>query len=388
MARKSTNSDRRTVRWLIAGLLSIVLSLRIDAAAAIETPAAQAFIIDAMTGVVLLEKNADARMPPASMSKIMTVYMVFEQLRDSYLALDDTFSVSEKAWRKGGSKMFVEVDTRVSVEDLLRGIIVQSGNDASIVVAEGLAGSEESFAREMTRRARELGLLDSQFVNSTGWPDPEHHMTARDLAKLAKLTVDNFPEFYKLYAETEFSYNGISQGNRNPLLYKNIAADGLKTGHTNASGYGLTASASRNGRRLILVINGLQGTKQRSREAERLIEWGFREFNNYTLFSAGETVEEGQIWLGQSQTVPLIIESDLVVTLPVRSRNDLRVSAVFEEPIPAPIQKGAEIAKLVVAAPGIPTRELPLVAGADVDRLGTFARMFTAIKYLLWGAPE
>ena len=388
MARKSTNSDRRTVRWLIAGLLSIVLSLRIDAAAAIETPAAQAFIIDAMTGVVLLEKNADARMPPASMSKIMTIYMVFEQLRDGYLALDDTFSVSEKAWRKGGSKMFVEVDTRVSVEDLLRGIIVQSGNDASIVVAEGLAGSEELFAREMTRRARELGLLDSQFVNSTGWPDPEHHMTARDLAKLAKLTVDNFPEFYKLYAETEFSYNGISQGNRNPLLYKNIAADGLKTGHTNASGYGLTASASRNGRRLILVINGLQGTKQRSREAERLIEWGFREFNNYTLFSAGETVEEGQIWLGQSQTVPLIIESDLVVTLPVRSRKDLRVSAVFEEPIPAPIQKGAEIAKLVVAAPGIPTRELPLVAGADVDRLGTFARMFTAIKYLLWGAPE
>ena len=272
---------------------------------AIETSAKQAILIDNATGAVLFEKDADMLMEPSSMSKIMTIYMIFERLADGSLKLDDTLPVSEKAWRKGGSKMFVKVGDRVSVEDLLRGIIIQSGNDATIVIAEGLAGDEKSFAAEMTDRARELGLESSMFTNASGWPDEDHRVTARDMALLAKLTIENFPQYYGYYAELEFIYNGIRQGNRNPLLYKNMGADGLKTGHTVNAGYGLTASAIRDGRRLILVINGLGSASGRSREAERLIEFGFREFSNYALFEAGEAIGEADVWLGDAATGPV-----------------------------------------------------------------------------------
>ena len=243
-------------------------------AQALETRAREAFLIDVTTGTVLLEKDADVSMPPASMSKIMTAYLVFGALKEGRISLDDKLPVSEKAWRKGGSKMFVEVGSEVSVEDLLRGVIVQSGNDACIVLAEALAGSEEAFAEQMTRKAREIGMEGSTFTNSTGWPDPNHRMTARDLAILAERMVQDFPDFYHYYSEREFTYNGIRQGNRNPLLYKNLGADGLKTGHTEEAGYGLTASAERDGRRLVLVINGLESIKARSEEAERLIASG------------------------------------------------------------------------------------------------------------------
>jgi D-alanyl-D-alanine carboxypeptidase (penicillin-binding protein 5/6) len=382
-ANKGFTMGRRYLMVLGAALL--LSGAGLGAAWGIETTAPNAFLIDADTGVVLLDKNADALMPPASMSKIMTVYMILERLRDGRLSLDDTFPVSEKAWRKGGSKMFVELGGRITVEDLLRGIIVQSGNDACIVVAEGLSGSEERFAEEMTAKAREIGLENSTFKNATGWPDEGHVMTARDLATLAALTIERFPEFYHFYSELDFTYSDIKQGNRNPLLYRDMGADGLKTGHTKASGYGLTSSVPRNGRRLILVVNGLDSAKARSNESERLLEWGFREFDNYALFRAGEMVDVARVWLGEAADVPLVIETDLILTLPRTSRPDMRVSITYEGPIPAPIEKGDRIATLVVSATDAETLKIPLVAGASVDQLGSFGRMSAAFEHLVWG---
>ncbi len=359
-------------------------------ALAIETLAEQAFLIDTATGEVLFEKNADTPMTPASMSKMMTVYMIFDRLKDGSLSLDDTFPISENAWRKGGAKsggstMFLIPGKRARVEDLIRGIIVQSGNDASIVVAEGLASSEQAFAEEMTQRSKELGLKDSVFKNATGWPDPEHMTTARDLAILARRTIEDFPEYYRYYAEKEFTYNNIRQINRNPLLYKEIAVDGLKTGHTRDSGYGLAASATKGNRRLILVVNGLRTKRDRSREPERLLTWGFREFNNYHLFSAGEEVTKADVWLGENPMVPLVIEKDMLVTLPRKARRGMKVMVNFDNPIPAPIAKGDPVAELVVTAPGREPIRVPLRAGAEVDRLGLLGRLGTALKAIIWG---
>jgi len=367
----------------LAGLFVIAVS---GAALALETPAKQVILIDDVTGRVLFEKNADELMPPSSMSKIMTIYMVFERLDEGSLKLDDTLPVSEKAWRKGGSKMFVELGSRIAVEDLLRGIIIQSGNDATIVVAEGLAGEEDLFAAEMTERAHSIGLDSSTFRNASGWPDPDHMVTARDLALLAHMTILNFPQYYSYYSELEFTYNGIRQGNRNPLLYKKIGADGLKSGHTEAAGYGLTGSTIRDGRRLILVINGLESAGQRSREAERLIEYGYREFTNYALFEAGETVADAEIWLGDKATVPLVLDESLVTTLGRKARRKMEVKVVYDGPIPAPIVSGTPIARLVLTAPDTETIELPLVAGADVKKLGPISRIGSAIRYLIFGA--
>jgi len=359
-------------------------------ALAIETIAEQAFLIDMTTGEVLFEKNADQPMAPASMSKMMTAYMIFERLRDGSLTLEDTFTVSENAWRKGGAKsggstMFLEPGKRVKLEDLLRGIIVQSGNDACIVVAEALASSEAAFAEKMTVRAKELGLQNTVFKNATGWPDPEHLTTAQDLALLAKRTITDFAEYYHYYAEKEFTYNTIRQINRNPLLYKNIDADGLKTGHTVESEYGLTASATNGDRRLILVVNGLATKKDRSREPERLLNWGFRDFNNYRLFSAGEEVTEADVWLGKEDKVPLVIEREMLLTIARNARHKMKVTVTFENPIPAPIAKGDPVAKLVLTVPGRDKLEVPLQAGAAVERLGLFGRLGTALKAILWG---
>jgi len=361
-----------------------------SAAWAIETIAKQAYLMDMATGEVLFEKNGETPMPPASMSKMMTVYMLFERLRDGSLSMDDTFLVSEDAWRRGGAKsggstMFLEPGKKVRVEDLIRGIIIQSGNDACIVVAEGLASSELAFAEEMTARGKEIGLKNSVFKNATGWPDPEHRTTARDLAMLAKRTINDFPKFYHFYSEKEFTYNTIRQINRNPLLYRNINSDGLKTGHTEESGYGLTASATKGDRRLILVVNGLPTKKDRSREPDRLLSWGFREFNNYKLFSAGEEVTKADVWLGEEATVALVIEKEMLLTLPRKARRKMKVSIKFENPVPAPIAKGQEIAKLVMTAPGREPVEVPLLAAAEVKRLGLMGRLGTALKAIVLG---
>ena len=268
----------------VVRLLSSVLALvafgvlASQPARAYETSAGQAILVDANTGTVLFEKNADEITFPSSMTKLMTIYLVFAHLADGSLHLDDELPVSEKAWRMQGSKMFVEVGTSVRVEDLLRGVVVQSGNDATVVLAEGLAGSEEAFAVEMTEMAQELGMTNSVFRNASGWPDPDHVSSARDLAILAQRTIEDFPQYYHYYAEEVFVWHDIEQHNRNPLLYNTPGADGLKTGHTEAAGYGLTASAERDGRRLILVVNGLASTQERASEGQRLIEYGFREF--------------------------------------------------------------------------------------------------------------
>ena len=376
-----------TPGWRLGSLAPAALFLYLVAApaAALETIAKQAILMDAQTGTVLLEKNADDTMPPSSMSKLMTVYMVFERLKNGSLTLDDKLPVSKKAWRKGGSKMYVLVGKSVRVEDLLRGIIVQSGNDATIVVAEGLSGTEEAFATEMTKRGQKIGLKNSVFRNASGWPEEGHYMTARDIALLSKRTIDDFPDYYHYYAETSFTFSGIRQGNRNPLIYRNMGADGLKTGHTEAGGFGLAASVIRDGRRLILVVNGIENAQSRANESQRLIEWGFREFANFALFRAGETVDEANVWLGTEAKVPLILEQDLVLTLPKRARRTAKVKVVYTAPIPAPITDGAEIAKLVITAPGLDDLVVPLMAGAEVRRLGFLGRISAAIQYLLWG---
>ena len=366
--------------------------LATPAAATIETQAREAIVVDISTGSVLFEHDADQQMPTASMSKIMTMYLVFEALADGQLSLDDMVPVSERAWRMGGSRMFVEVGTMVRVEDLVRGVIVQSGNDASVVLAEAVAGSEEEFARRMNERAAELGMTNSNFVNATGWPHPSHYSTARDLATLAYHLIQDFPQYYHFYAEMEFQYgvdlNGNPmdpQQNRNPLLYRVDGADGLKTGHTEEAGYGLTGSAVRDGRRLIMVINGLPSVQARSEEAVRLIEWGFRAFETVPLFEAEAEIERAEVWMGTVGDVPLVVEEDLVITLARGVRDDLRVVARLEEPVPAPITTGDRIATLVISAPNMPDREVPLVAGGDVERLGFVGRVVGALGHYTLG---
>lgn len=383
--------NRIRLSILAAATLS-VLSF-VQPASALETPASHVYLVDTSTGTVLMNKNGEQLMAPASMSKLMTLYMVFERLQDGRLSLDDKFYVSENAWRKGGAKtggstMFLEPSMRVRVEDLIRGIIVQSGNDACIVVAEALSSSEDAFAAEMTDKARELGLMDSTFKNATGWPNPEHRVSARDLAKLAQLTITQFPEYYHYYSETKFVFNGIKQNNRNPLIYKDMGADGLKTGHTQESGYGLAASAVRKDRRLVLVVNGLPSKKLRSTESERLIEWGFREFGNYEMFKAGDVVTDANVWLGQKPSVSLIIENDLTLTLPKRARRKMKVKASFEGPLPAPIAKGQRLGTLTITAPDVDTMEIPLLAGDDVTQLGLVGRLGAALDYILWGSSQ
>lgn len=360
----------------------------------IETSAKQAIIVDYNTGTVLMEKNADQLMVPSSMSKLMTAYLVFEKLKEGSWKMTDQLPVSETAWKRhyksGGSLMFLPVNSTASVEDLIHGVIIQSGNDACSVLAEAHSGSEEAFAEEATRRARQMGMANTSFRNASGLPEPDHLTTARDLSILARRLITDFPEFYPIYSKRDFIYNNIKQGNRNPLLYSVSGADGLKTGHTEAAGYGLVGTVKRGERRVIMVINGIEGQgakglKNRAEESQRLIEWAFREFENYALFKPGDQVAEADVWLGEAATVPLVAGSKLEATLPRRARRDMKVTAVYDGPIAAPIKKGQPVGKLVVTAPDVAPMELPLVAGADVAQLGFMGRISAALKHILWG---
>ena len=351
----------------------------------IDTQAAFAYIVDASTGAVLLDKNATQRMFPSSMTKLMTVYVVFEKLSKGELKMDDTLMVSENAWRKGGSKMFVDLNSRVRIEDLLRGAIISSGNDACIVLAEGIGGSEEKFAELMTVKARAIGMTDTNYRNATGWPAEDHYSTAKDLALLARRTIEDFPQFYPMYAEREFRYGGIPQPNRNPLLSRSSGTDGLKTGHTEASGYGLTASSIRQGRRIIMVVNGLPTMRARAVESERLTDWAFREFENYTLIKADEVMERADVWLGEAKQVALTASAPLQITLPRRVRKDMKVTLSYKSPLAAPIAKGDVVAKLIVTAPSVDPVELPLIAGADVARLTGIGRIREVAMLKIFG---
>ena len=352
----------------------------------VDTLARHAILVDADTGAVLLEKAADERMPPASMSKLMTMYVVFDRIREGALRLDEELPVSERAFRMGGSRMFLALGSRVSVENLARGVIIQSGNDACVVLAEAIAGSEERFAELMNEVGRRIGLRESTFRNASGWPHPEHRMTARDLSLLARRLIQDFPEFYRLYSERSFRWNTIEQPNRNPLLGRVPGADGLKTGFTEEAGFGLTASVLRDGRRLILVVTGLPSMRARAEESERLIEWGFREFENVTLFRAADTVEEAPVWLGERPTVPLVGGRNLVLTLPRSWRDRLLVRVAYQTPLPAPVLRGQEVGELLVGGQGVPPMRLPLYAGADVARLGVLQRIPPVLHRTLFGA--
>ena len=352
----------------------------------VDVLARQALVVDFETGATLLEKNADDRMPPSSMSKLMTMYVVFDRLKQGRLQLDQMLPVSERAWRMGGSKMFVDLGQQVRVEDLIRGVIVQSGNDACIVLAEAISGSEQQFAELLNETGRRIGLTNSNFRNSAGWPDPEHRMTARDLSILARRLITDFPDYYRFYNERSFRFSNIGQDNRNPLLARVPGADGLKTGHTEEAGYGLTGSAIRDGRRVILVVNGLVSMRARAEESERLMEWAFREFEAVTLFRAQDTVQDVPVYLGERRTVPMVGGRDITLTLPRRWRDRLEVRVRYQAPLTAPVMRGQTIGELQVAGQGVPTLSVPLVAGADVEKLGLLPRIPAVIGRWVSGA--
>src|SRR3954470_23806703 len=351
----------------------------------LDTAAKWAVIMDFNTGATLLDKEADTPMPPSSMTKLMTMYIVYGMLKSGRLKLDQELPVSERAWRMQGSKMFVPLGGQVRVEDLIRGVIVQSGNDACIVFAEAIAGSEEQFVEMMNAKAKEMGLTNTAFRNCTGWPDPAQRMSCRDIATVARRLIQDFPEYYKYESEKTFKYNNIEQENRNPLVQKGIA-DGLKTGHTDEGGFGLVASAQRGGRRVIVVVNGLTSMHQRREESERLLEWSFREFENVTLFTAGDTVENVKVWLGNRPTVPLVGGRDLVITMPRQWRRSAKIALMYDTPIPAPINRGDVLGKLTVSGQGVPAIEVPLLAGADVGRLGLPGRAAAVLSRYVLGS--
>ncbi len=360
--------------------LCIALGLAPLAAGAFETRGREALVVDHGTGMVLLAKEPDTPMPPASMSKLMTLYMLFEAIRDGRVKLDTEFLVSPKAQAMGGSRMFVEAGTSVPVEALIHGIIVQSGNDACVVVAEGLAGSEAVFAEQMTRRARDLGMTGSTFRNASGWPEEGHMMSARDLVTLSRHIIDDFPQYYPYFAETEFTWNGITQPNRNPLLKLGIGVDGLKTGHTEEAGYGLVGSAVQNGQRVVFMVSGLESERQRAEETEAIVKWAFGAFDTVRFFDADEEIAQAEVWLGEAPFVPIVAPKDLQMLVPREERAGLKARVLYAGPIEAPIAEGQKLATLRVEVPGKDPVDFDLVAGAEVPRGGLMTRISAAAR--------
>ena len=352
---------------------------------AIDSIAETALVMDISTGEILLDKNSNMRTFPSSMTKIMTVLVAFEKIKNGSLSLDQEFLVSKKAWKMGGSKMFIEVDKRVKVFDLLLGIVVQSGNDASIALAEGISGTEETFAIEMNNLAKKIGLTDTNFVNSSGWPNDNHYTTAKDLALLAKYTVENHPELYQMYELNEFTYNGIKQDNRNPLLLTFDGADGFKTGYTDAAGYGIVGSAERGGRRLIIVLNGLESSRSRAQESLRLMDWGFNNFELVNFFKKDELVFQANTWLGKKEKVDLVAIEDIKVSIPKAQLSSANVDVSIEEPIQTPINKGDIIANLQISYADKKV-SFPLAAGESIEQKGFFSRITSALYYIVLGS--
>ena len=357
-------------------------------AGAFDTEAEAAWVYDATTHTVLMDKNGEEALPPASMSKLMTINMVFEALRDGRITLETRFPVSDRAvemTRKGGSTMMLQHTDRPTIEELLRGIIVNSGNDACVVVAEGLAGSEAAFADQMTERARALGLMSSTFANASGWPDPRQRMSMRDLGILSVRLIEEFPEYYPMFAETEFSYQGRSPDNRfnrNPLLKLGIGADGLKTGHTKESGYGLVGSAVQGDRRLILAMTGLPSDGTRSEEAERILAWGFHQFTVKTVASPATRVASAEVFMGEKDVIGLVPEKEISLLVPALVQDQIKATVSYEGPLPAPLAQGEKVAELIIEVPGLPVRRVPLVAEKDVKEAGFFRRLMSTAGFL------
>ncbi len=355
---------------------------------AFETQASSAFVIDQNTGTVLLSKNADTPLPPASMSKLMTLYVAFEAIRDGQLSMTEELPVSQHAMDYGGSTMFLRTGERVTVEDLIRGIIVLSGNDACVVIAEALSpdGTEAGFARMMTRRGIEMGLTNSTFMNSNGWPQAGHLMSARDLALLSHHLIVDFPEFYPMFAEREFLFDANesqNRFNRNPLLSMDIGADGLKTGHTQEAGYGLVGSAKQGTRRVIFVLNGMESQSARAEEAEAIVNWSFRQFAERPMIRAGDRLAEAPVWMGQSHRVGLVPAKDHAVLMPVLGGTSIDAEVVFQSPIQAPIAQGEKLGELVFTPEGLEEVRIPLVAEEAIPSGGFLTRVTTAVRVLI-----
>ncbi|MBX2833488.1 MAG: D-alanyl-D-alanine carboxypeptidase [Micavibrio sp.] len=373
------------IRFILPTLFFLFLALASMPAVAIDTTAKQAIVIDYDTGAVLYEMNADERMPTSSMSKVMTMSLVFDALKNGHLKLDDTLTVSEKAWSKQGSKMFVNVGSQVKVEDLIRGVVIQSGNDATIVLAEGLAGTEEAFAEALNKKAESIGMMNSNFKNASGWPDPDHYSTARDLATLARYEISTYPDFYKYYAEEEFTYNDIKQGNRNPLLYRGIGADGVKTGHTEDGGYGLIGSAVRNDRRVIVVLNGMESVNERANESAKLLGWGLAGFENKEIFTPGTEIQKANVIYGVEPQVGVTVSEKIIMTVPKLEDKPWEQDISIDETVEAPIKKGQKVGTLKVSVDGQDPVTRDLVATQDVARLNWFWLIIEKIRMLLLG---
>ncbi|MBI1181390.1 MAG: D-alanyl-D-alanine carboxypeptidase [Alphaproteobacteria bacterium] len=358
-----------------------------------DIQAKQAIMIDATTGDVLMAKNPDEHMAPSSMTKMMTDYVLFDALKHGALSLDEELTVSERAWHMGGSTMFLKVGDRVKVEDLIKGTIIVSGNDACVALAEGLGGSVQNFVNMMNKMAEKLGMENSHFMNPHGLAEEGHYSTARDLSTLARHIIQDFPEYYPYYSQREFSYGEnlktglpIKQANRNPALGVVQGVDGLKTGYTDEGGYGVTVSGKRGNTRLILVINGLPSKQARADESRGLMEWGFRNFDTYTLLKAGQVIEQAPVWLGVKAKVPLTVAKDVTVTLSREARMGAKATISYDAPIKAGTPKGTPVGTLKLTLPGMQDIEVPLVVGEEIDKVGTFGKVGSAIDYLLSGS--
>lgn len=374
---------------MLKRLFSILLAILVLGAAlpakAFETRATAAWVYDMATGTVLMDKNADQALPPASMSKLMTLNMLFEALRDGRVTMETPFSVSARAKAMGGSTMFLNERDRPTARDLIHGIIINSGNDACVVVAEGLAGTEDAFAIQMTKRAHDLGMKSSVFKNASGWPAPGHVMSMRDLGILARRLIEDFPEFYPIFGETEFNYAdraAANRFNRNPLLKLGGGADGLKTGHTTEAGYGLVGSSKQGDRRIIFVITGLTSETERAEEAERIVNWAFRQFVLKTVVKAGQRVAEAEVWLGAADTVGLVAAQDISMLLPALVQNGVKAEVVYTGPLTAPVAQGTEVAELVILVPDLPERRVPLLTEESVPS-GSFLQRFSMAAQVL-----
>lgn len=371
------------IRILAAGIL-VVMGLVVQAAPSIipappQLAAEGYLLVDATTGASLAEFNVDQRLPPASLTKIMTSYVAAKEIERGTISLDDEVAVSIKAWRMEGSRMFIQEGTKIRLEDILRGIIVQSGNDASVALAEHVAGSEDAFADIMNQHAQQLGMTGTHFVNATGLPDENHYTTANDLARLTVALINQFPEHYKIYAEKHFSYNDIRQPNRNKLLMRDSSVDGVKTGHTEAAGYCLVVSAVRGGMRLISVVMGASSEEGRAEESQKLLTYGFRYFETTRLYHADEALSQVRVWGGQHGSVKLGLIADVVITIPKGVRDELQAEIQIQNEIHAPIEKGDELGSLIISVPDKEDISVPLTALNGVQEAGFFARIWDSI---------
>ena len=367
---------------IILFLITFIITFKLQA---IDTKAEQAIVIDFDTNEVLFEKNSNIRVIPASMTKIMTVYVAFDRIKNTNFSITNKCRVSPKAYKMGGSRTFLEIDDNVTVDDLLKGIIVQSGNDASIALAECLGGTEQDFAKLMNVYAERLGMINTNFINSSGWPDDNHYSTVYDLALLSNALIKDFPDLYLYFKMKEFTYNEINQPNRNKLLYQFQGADGLKTGFTKKSGWGIAATAARDNRRITVVINGTNSSRSRLNESVNLMNWAFNQTSQKTLVNENEFIKEVDVWLGKKSTISLVSSKKLISTLSFDQIQLMNSSIEYTKPIAAPVIKGNEYGKLIINIDGKPKIEIPLIAQENISKVNPFLKIIAASKYLLFG---